>query len=162
MLGDSSLERLSLHANLERLKNIQLTLPDEEHRPKLVKSLGEKVIPGTVDLGQVNIRSQIDMTLQEWEGLKSHLQSIIQSLDAKITQWVDFEKMKEACLVWLRDTDTLLHTFDLKCTLSEKTALAAQLKNLQSQIIAKELEMTLSRIKPKNYTSPFTTFEVLT
>ena len=51
--GDTSLERLSLHANLERLKNLQLSLPDEEHRKCQIKILGEKVMPGTVD--QVSI-----------------------------------------------------------------------------------------------------------
>ena len=38
MWGDTSLERLSLHANLERLKNLQLTLPEEEPRTNLIKT----------------------------------------------------------------------------------------------------------------------------
>ena len=32
MWGDTGLDRLSLHANLERLKGLQLTLPEEEFR----------------------------------------------------------------------------------------------------------------------------------
>lgn len=44
MWGDTSLERLSLHANLERLKGLQLTLPEEEFRVEAIKNLGEKVM----------------------------------------------------------------------------------------------------------------------
>jgi nesprin-1 len=46
-------------------------LPEEEPRIHQIRSLGEKVIPGTVESGQVNIRAQIDSSQQEWEGLIS-------------------------------------------------------------------------------------------
>jgi hypothetical protein len=41
--GDTSLDRSSLHANAERLKSLQLALPQEESRVKAVKAFGEKV-----------------------------------------------------------------------------------------------------------------------
>ncbi len=141
MWGDTSLDRLSLHANLERLKSLQLTLPEEEFRTAAVKTLGEKVIPGTVVSGQVNIRAQIDASTQEWQNLVSTLKLYVEGLEAKIKQWGDFESVREECLSWLKDTDTQLHTFDLKGTLPEKQQQLEDLKALQGQIRAKEIEI---------------------
>ncbi len=141
MWGDTSLERLSLHANLERLKSLQLTLPEEEYRCDAVRTLGERVIPGTVDSGQVNIRAQIDASAQEWLGLVSTVQSYAEGLEAKIRQWADFESMRDECLAWLRDADTMLHTCDMRPNLTGKCEQLEELKNLQSQVKAKELEI---------------------
>lgn len=49
--------------------------------------------------------------------------------------------MKEQCLAWIRETDTKLHSVDLKPTLKEKIAQLNELKNLQGQVRAKELEI---------------------
>ena len=91
MWSDASLERLSLHANLERIKSMQMTLPEEEPRITAVQGFGEKVIPGTVQSGQVNVRAQIDSSQQEWQGLASTIQLAIDSLEQKIQQWAEFE-----------------------------------------------------------------------
>ena len=141
MWGDTSLERLSLHANLERLKNLQLTLPEEEPRTTVIKTVGEKVIPGTIQSGQSNIKAQIDTSSQEWQGLVSTVKSTIESLEQKIQQWAEFENIREDCLAWLKDTDTRLHTFNLQSNLTSKIEQLEMLKTLQGQIKAKELEI---------------------
>lgn len=71
MWSDENQERINLHANLEKLKNLQLSLPEEAYRVEEIRSLGEKVIPGTIESNQENIRTQIDSSQQEWEGLLS-------------------------------------------------------------------------------------------
>ncbi len=141
MWGDTGLDRLSLHANLERLKGLQLTLPEEEFRTTAVRTLGEKVIPGTVASGQVNIRTQIDASTQDWQNLVSTLALYVEGLEGKIRQWGDFENIRDGCLNWLRETDTQLHTFDLKSTLPEKEEQLEVLKSLQGQVRAKEIEI---------------------
>ena len=148
--GDTSLERLSLHANLERLKNLQLSLPDEEHRKSQIKILGEKVMPGTVDQGKTNIRIQIDSTEQEWQGIISSVNSTIELIEQKIKQWSEYEAMKDECLTWLRDIDTKLHMFDLKSTLLEKTSQLEELRNIQGLVRAKELEIDALTDKTQN------------
>ena len=42
MWGDGRLERITIHANLERLKNLQIALPEEESRIQQIRILGEK------------------------------------------------------------------------------------------------------------------------
>ena len=150
MWGDTSLERLSLHANLERLKSLQLTMPEEEFRITAIKNLGEKVIPGTIPSGQNNIRIQIDSSHQEWQGLVSTLQSYIEGLEAKLKQWSDLEAMRESCLAWMKNVDTSLHTFNLKPTLDEKQKQLQTLINLQGEIKAKELEVDAITEKTQN------------
>ena len=59
-----------------------------------------QVIPETSELGQSNIRSQIDCSQQEWESLLSTLQSAIESLEGKLKQWSDYEALKEQCQLW--------------------------------------------------------------
>ena len=54
--GDVTLERLSLHANLERLRSLQISLPEEQCKVDHLKACGLKVIPGTQESGQFNIR----------------------------------------------------------------------------------------------------------
>lgn len=71
MWSDENQERINLHANLEKLKNLQLSLPEEAYRVEEIRSLGEKVIPGTIETSQENIRTQIDSSQQEWEALLS-------------------------------------------------------------------------------------------
>ncbi|XP_075225316.1 muscle-specific protein 300 kDa isoform X2 [Lycorma delicatula] len=139
--GDTDLERISLHTNLERLKNLQLSLPEEEPRIANIKALGEKVLPGTIAEGQVNVRAQIDSSQQEWECLVSAVKSTTDGLEAKLQQWSEYETMKEQCLAWLRETDTKLHAIDLKSTLDEKKQQLEILKALQGEVRAKELEM---------------------
>ena len=141
MWGDNTLERLSLHANLERLKNLQVSLPQEEDKVENLRSCGEKVLPGTLETGQFNVRTHIDSTCQEWQGLLSTVQTTIESLESKIKQWQEYENMREKCLSWLRETDTKLHAFDLKSSLTEKCSQLETLKCLQGEVRAKELEI---------------------
>lgn len=134
MWGDAELERVSLHTNLDRLKNLQISLPEEEPRVQQIRALGEKVIPGTLESGQVNIRSQIDSSQQEWEGLVSAIKTTIDTLENKLAQWNEFEAMKERCLIWIRDTDTKLHAVDLKATFPEKKEQLERLRVLQGEV----------------------------
>lgn len=141
MWGDAELDRVSLHTNLDRLQNLLQSLPEDEPRVHQIRSLGEKVIPGTLESGQVNIRSQMDSSQQEWEGLVSAVKSTIDALEAKLQQWNEYEISKERCLAWIRDTDTKLHAVDLKSTLDEKKEQLEKLRSLQGEIRAKELEI---------------------
>lgn len=139
--GDLELERVSLRTNLNRLKNLQTNLDDEKTRIEQIRKLGEKVIPGTIDSGKVNIQSQIDSSQQEWEGLLSLIQSTIELIENKLQQWDEFEKLKEECVNWIRDTDNKLHAIDLKATCNEKKNQLEELKALQGEVRAKELEI---------------------
>lgn len=141
--GDLELERVSLSTNVDRLRNLQRSLSedDEVSRIDLIRRLGEKVIPGTVETGQVNIQSQIDCSQQEWEGLLSLIQSTVEAIEAKLQQWDDFEKLKEQCSVWIRETDNQLHSIDLRATNAEKKEQLEALKRLQGEVRARELEI---------------------
>lgn len=139
--GDLELERVSLSTNLDRLKNLQISLGDETPRIDQIRRLGEKVIPGTIESGQVNIQSQIDSSQQEWEGLLSLIQSTIESIENKLQQWDEFEKLKEQCSAWIQRTDMQLHAVDLKATNREKKEQLDALKILQGEVRAKELEI---------------------
>lgn len=140
--GDLELERVSLRTNLNRLKNLRSNLENEEsQRIAQIRTLGEKVIPGTVDAGKVNIQSQIDSSQQEWEGLLSLIQTTVELIENKLQQWDEFEKLKEECISWIRDTDNRLHAIDLKATCAEKQTQLDELKGLQGEVRAKELEI---------------------
>lgn len=139
--GDCELERVSLYSNVERLKNLQLRLPEEQPRIDLIRALGEKVIPGTIETGHVNIKNQIDSSQQEWEGLISFIKSTMDALENKLQQWNEYENLKDQCLAWIRETDTKLHAIDLKSTREEKQAQLEALKKLQGEVRAKELEI---------------------
>lgn len=139
--GDSELERVSLYSNVERLKNLQLRLPEEQPRLDSIRSLGEKVIPGTIESGHINIRSQIDSSQQEWEGLVSFIRTTMESLENKLQQWNEYENLKDQCLAWIRETDTKLHAIDLKSSCKEKQEQLEALKVLQGEVRAKELEI---------------------
>ncbi|KAK3930234.1 Nesprin-1 [Frankliniella fusca] len=139
--GDTDLERISLLTNVERLRGLLTSLPEEEHRIEQIRALAEKVIPGTVEHGQVNVRAQVDSSQQEWEGLLSTLRSTIEALELRVQQWNEYEALREQCLAWLRDTDATLHAVDLKATCQEKKDQLDVLKKLQGAVRAKELEM---------------------
>lgn len=139
--GDPELERVSLHTNLDRLRNLLQSLPEDKPRVQQIRILGEKVIPGTLESGQINIRSQIDSSQQEWESLVTAVKSTIETLENKLQQWNEFETSKERCLAWMRETDTKLHAVDLKATLQEKKDQLELLRTLQGQVRAKELEI---------------------
>lgn len=139
--GDLDLEQVSLHTNLDRLKNLKASLADEFPRVDQVRTLGEKVIPGTVDAGQINIKTQIDNTQQEWEGLIAELNTTIEAIELRLQQWSDYEQMRDQCLAWIRDCDNKLHSIDLKPNLGEKKSQLEELKALQGEVRAKELEI---------------------
>lgn len=140
--GDLELERVLLRTNLNRLKNLLSNLNvDEKSRIDQIRKLGEKVIPGTVSNGQVNIQSQIDSSQQEWEGLISLVQSTIEMIENKLQQWDEFEKLKDDCINWIRETDNKLHAIDLKATCAQKKEQFNELKALQGEVRAKELEI---------------------
>ena len=139
--GDLDLEQVSLHTNLDRLRNLKSNLADEFPRVDQVRSLGELVIPGTVEAGQVNIKSQIDNTQQEWESLIANLNSTIEAIELRLQQWSDYEQLRDQCMSWIRDADSKLHSVDLKAKLSEKKSQLEELKELQGEVRAKELEI---------------------
>lgn len=155
--GDADIERVSLHTNLDRLRNLLQTLPEEEPRIRQIRNLGEKVIPGTLESGQVNIRSQIDSSQQEWQSLVSAVKSTLEALELKLQQWNEFELSREKCLIWIRETDTKLHAVDLKSTLAEKKDQLENLRVLQGEVRAKELEIDAvserAQVLHKNLTS---------
>lgn len=139
--GDLELERVLLRTNLNRLKNLQVNLNDEKVRIEQIRKLGEKVVPNTIESGQVNIQNQIDFSQQEWEGLISQINTTIEAIENKLQQWDEFEKLKDDCVSWIRLTDNKLHAIDLKPNLEEKKSQLDELKTLQGEIRAKELEI---------------------
>ncbi|KAG5889994.1 hypothetical protein JTB14_035906 [Gonioctena quinquepunctata] len=141
MLSDTDLERTNLQSNLERLKALKASLPDEESRILSIKILGDNVIPGTIDYGQTNIRSQIESSQQEWAGLVAATENAIKQIESRLDNWNEYESLKDNCLLWIRNTDTKLHSVDLKATASEKKDQLESLKSLQGEIRAKELEV---------------------
>lgn len=120
---------------------MQVSLPEEESRVSQIRALGDKVIPGTIESGQVNIRSQIDSSQQEWESLLSAVSSTIEALENKLEGWSEYEALKDQCLAWIRETDTKLHMVDLKATCKQKRGQLEILKTLQGEVRAKELEI---------------------
>ncbi|XP_024081429.1 nesprin-1 [Cimex lectularius] len=154
--GDLDLERVSLHTNLDRLKNLQLSLPEEEPRVEEIRTLAEKVLPGTITSGQANIRSQVDTSQQDWQSLLSSVLSTINALESKLQQWSEYEALKDECLSWLRVTDTKLHAIDLKATADEKKKQLEILKALQGEIRAKELEIDAVTEKAQQLHKPTT------
>ncbi|XP_038215060.1 nesprin-1 [Zerene cesonia] len=139
--GDVNLERVALSSNCEKLKSLQMTLPEEKNRIDKIRTIGEKVLPGTISSGQTNIRNQIDASHQEWEGLVSFINKTIESLENKIQQWNEYENMKDQCLAWIRNTDNQIHGVDLKATLPEKQEQYNKFQELQGEVRAKELEI---------------------
>ncbi|XP_072386756.1 muscle-specific protein 300 kDa isoform X12 [Diabrotica undecimpunctata] len=140
-LSDLDLDRTSLQSNLERLKVLKASIREEESRLLTIKALGDKVIPGTIDFGQANIRSQIETSQQQWAALVSALNTAIQQLETKLQLWTEYESLKDQCLLWIRETDNKLHSVDLKPTATEKKNQLDILKQLQGEIKAKELEI---------------------
>lgn len=153
--GALALDRVSLTTNMERLKNLQSNMDDEKHRIDEVRTLGEKVIPGTLESGQVNIQSQIDTTQQEWEGLLNAIQSAIDGIGSKLRHMGEFDKLREDVEAWIRNMDNKLHAIDLKSTVNEKKAQLDALKDMQGEIVSKELEIdTVSEKAQTLLTSP--------
>ena len=139
--GDVDLDRVSLCSNLDRLKNLSSTLADESHRVKSVSDLGKKVIPNTVESGQINIQQQIDSSNAEWESLLTTIKAVIDSIETKLEHWNEFENLRDGCMEWVRTIENNLHSIDLKSSLLEKKNQFALLKDLQGEIRAKELEI---------------------
>ena len=139
--GDVDLDRASLLSNHERLKNLNSSLADDYHRVDSVCVLGKKVIPNTVESGQIKIQQQIDSSKQDWEHLNGTVQSIIESINNKLDQWNDFEALRDSCMDWVRNIESTLHSIDLKPSLVEKKNQFDKLKDLQGEIRAKELEI---------------------
>ena len=139
--GDVDLDRASLSSNLERLKNLQSSLAEEDHGADSVCELGKKVIPNTIESGQINIQQQIDSSKQDWDHLNETITAIIDSINAKLDQWNDFESLRSSCMDWVKNIESTLHSIDLKPTLVEKKNQFDKLKDLQGEIRAKELEI---------------------
>lgn len=139
--GDLELERVLLRTNLNRLRNLQANLNEEQVRVEQIRKLGEKVIPGTANIGQPNIQAQIDSSQQEWQGMLALAQTTCETIENKLQQWDEFEKLKDECINWIRIMDNKLHSIDLKPTFDEKKVQLEDLKQLQGEVRAKELEV---------------------
>jgi nesprin-1 len=111
MWGDNTLERLSLHANLERLKNLQVSFPQEESKIEQLKECAEKVLPGTNEFVQSNVKSQVESSTQEWKSLHATVQLTIENLESKIKQWQEYENIRDNCLTWRRESNTKLNNY---------------------------------------------------
>ncbi|XP_055538750.1 muscle-specific protein 300 kDa isoform X3 [Wyeomyia smithii] len=139
--GDTDLDQVSLITNLDRIIDLKKTILEETNRIELLRDLGNITMPDTSDDGQVNIRSQIDVSQQEWEGLLVTMDSTIEKIQSKIAEWNEYESMRTNCIEWMRSIDSSIHSIDLKATLDEKKATLDYLKTLQGEVKAKELEI---------------------
>ncbi|XP_050523464.1 muscle-specific protein 300 kDa-like isoform X2 [Daktulosphaira vitifoliae] len=148
--SDTNLEKISLLGNLDRIKNLLVSLTGEENKIHAIKKLAEKVIPGTSEQGQVNIRSQIDSSQQDWEGLISYVKTSIEALEEKLNNWNEFDTLKDLFLTWLRDADYKIHAIDLKTSLQEKKNQLDELKDLQGILRTKEFEIDAITEKSQN------------
>ena len=118
-----------------------MSFPQEESKIEHLKECAEKVLPGTNEFGQSNVKSQVESSTQEWKSLHATVQLTIENLESKIKQWQEYENIRDNCLTWLRETDTKLHAFDLKSTLDEKVQILEEIKSLSGEIKAKGLEI---------------------
>lgn len=46
----------------------------------------------------------------------------------KLQQWDEYESLRDECISWLKETDSFIHSIDLKPTLGEKLQQSEQLK----------------------------------
>lgn len=134
-------DKVALKSNLERLKTAKQELHGEDYRVEQVRELSQKVIPGTHDDGQKLVRSEVDAVQQSWEGLQAFIDSGIQSIEAKLLHWDDFDRIRDDCLNWVSALDRKLHSLDLKATKPEKAQQLDDIKEWQGEIRAKELEI---------------------
>ncbi|XP_058454305.1 muscle-specific protein 300 kDa isoform X8 [Malaya genurostris] len=139
--GETDLDQVSLLTNLDRLVNLKKSILAETNRIEQIRDLGQLTMPDTSNDGQANIRTQIDLSQQEWEGLLVEIDSTIEHIQCKIAEWIDFENMRKDCMDWMRSIDTNIHSIDLKATLEEKKATLDYLKSLQGEVKAKEIEI---------------------
>ncbi|XP_062549338.1 muscle-specific protein 300 kDa isoform X2 [Armigeres subalbatus] len=139
--GETDLDQVSLHTNLGRLHELKMSIISESNRIEQIRTLGELTIPDTSDEGKANIRLQIDISQQEWEGVLVAIDSTTEKLQSKITEWNDYEKLRSDCMNWIREVDSKIHSIDLKSSLNEKKATLDYLKSLQGEVKAKELEI---------------------
>ena len=139
--GETDLDQVSLMTNLDRLTELKKSITAEQSRVDQIRTLGEATIPDTSDEGQANIRSQIDISQQEWEGLLAAIDSTMDGIRGKMGEWSDYEKIRTDCMNWMRDIDAKIHSVDLKATLIDKKATLDYLKSLQGEVKAKELEI---------------------
>jgi nesprin-1 len=137
--SDLDLDKASLKTNLEKISNLNASMPDEYNRVDLVCEYGCKILPDTMD--NIQIQQQIDSSKQDWEHLCSTLQTIIESTKNKLDQWNDFDAMRDACLDWIRSLEGKLHSIDLMSSMIEKKSQYNELKEMQGEIRAKELEI---------------------
>jgi nesprin-1 len=141
MWGDTGLERLGLHANLERLRGLQTSLPEEHSRIEEINVLGQKIIPNTAPSGQQNVQMAVESSAQEWLSLQAALQASIDGVEEKIKHWKEFEASKDAFMGWLKNLESKLHSIDLKSTLEDKSRMLDSLKEDHGQLKARELEL---------------------
>ncbi|ETN58450.1 calmin [Anopheles darlingi] len=139
--GETDLDQVSLLTNRDRLSELKRSIVAEQNRVEQIRLLGEATVPDTSDEGQANIRSQIDISQQEWEGLLAAIDSTLDSIGGKMGEWTDYEKIRTDCMNWMRDIDAKVHSVDLKATLIDKKATLDYLKSLQGEVKAKELEI---------------------
>ncbi|XP_065079035.1 muscle-specific protein 300 kDa-like [Ochlerotatus camptorhynchus] len=139
--GETDLDQVSLLTNLDRLNELKKSIISENNRIEQIRTIGEMTIPDTSDDGKTNIRSQIDISQQDWEGLLVAIDSTIEKIQSKVSEWNDYEKMRSDCMNWIRNVDSKIHSVDLKATLNEKKATLDYLKSLQGEVKAKELEI---------------------
>lgn len=60
-----------------------------------------------------------------------NFRNAVTSLQSKLLQWKEYESLRDQCLSWLRDTDTFIHSVDLKATCDEKQQQSEQLKVIE-------------------------------
>lgn len=52
----------------------------------------------------------------------------ISNFQSKLKQWGEYDALRDECVAWLRDTDALVHSINLKSTCEEKQLQSESLK----------------------------------
>ncbi|XP_067130355.1 LOW QUALITY PROTEIN: muscle-specific protein 300 kDa-like [Centruroides vittatus] len=138
---DTSLDRISLHNNLERVKIMLGNFSDEEYKLVQAEEQLASVLEGTEPSGHASLRKELEDLRELWKETQQKTQNTIENLEIMLKQWQEYEERIEEIQLWLKESENALQMIPLQATISEKREQLEKLKCMESEIQAKELEI---------------------
>ncbi|XP_054713817.1 LOW QUALITY PROTEIN: muscle-specific protein 300 kDa-like [Uloborus diversus] len=139
--NDTNLDRISLLASLQKVKNIMESFPEEDPKLRSIEESLQQVLTSTHRDGHENLSNEL-------KDLRHLFQSTIMAarhsqdyLEDLLKQWTDYEARVNEVQAWMKDVESTLQSICYKEGLSEKRTQLDQLKNIQGEIREKELEI---------------------
>ncbi|XP_041353316.1 nesprin-1-like isoform X4 [Gigantopelta aegis] len=139
MCADTSGDRQTIQNKLDRLHELNTSLPDGMSKIKECEENAEATMNTTALKGRQSIQQEVDVLHLDWEDYTQKLNSLKDNLEQALHYWIIYEENYDKVAGWIKDMEKKVKEVPLKSTLEEKREQLTWYQALYEEIVHQDI-----------------------